>query len=59
MMLAAVEIRYGKYRTPNRIQLLTDNGSCSTVIEKIDFGHCLRLNAKLHTRSHLRKDRND
>ena len=43
MMLAAVEQRFGGYRAPVRVEYLTDNGSCYTESETIDFALALGL----------------
>ncbi len=43
MMLTAVEQRFGRYRVPHRVEYLTDNGSCYTAAETIDFALALGL----------------
>ena len=43
MMLTAVEQRFGGYRATHRVEYLTDNGSCYTAAETIDFALALGL----------------
>ena len=43
MMLVAVERRFGGYRTTHAVEYLTDNGSCYTAHETIDFALALAL----------------
>ena len=43
MMLAAVEQRFGEYRVPHRVEYLTDNGSCYTAAETVNFALALGL----------------
>lgn len=43
LMLAAVETRFGCYETPHAVEWLTDNGSCYTARETIEFGQNLGL----------------
>ncbi len=43
MMLGAVEQRFGRTSTPNRVEYLTDNGSCYTATETVRFALALGL----------------
>jgi len=43
MMLLAVERRFGTYRVPHRIEWLSDNGSCYTAADTLDFAKQLGL----------------
>ncbi len=45
MMLLAVERRFGSYRVPHRLEWLSDNGSCYTAGDTIDFAKQLGLAA--------------
>jgi len=45
MMLLAVERRFGSYRVPHRLEWLSDNGSCYTAGDTIDFASQLGLAA--------------
>ncbi len=42
-MLIAVESRFGSYRALNRVEWLSDNGSCYTALETIAFAHQVGL----------------
>ena len=43
MMLVAVERRFGKCRTDQRVEFLSDNGSCYTAYETLDFAQSIGL----------------
>ena len=43
MMLLSVERRFGSYKTPHRIEWLSDNGSCYIAGDTIDFALSLGL----------------
>jgi putative transposase len=43
MMLVAVEKRFSALKAPHRVEYLSDNGSCYTTPETIDFGLALGL----------------
>ena len=43
LMLMAVESRFGAYEAPYAVEWLTDNGSCYTARETIEFGERLGL----------------
>jgi putative transposase len=43
LMLRSVEVRLGAYATPHPVEWLTDNGSCYTARETIEFGQSLGL----------------
>jgi len=55
-MLIAVESRFSSYRASNRVEWLSDNGSCYTALETIVFAHQV-LNALLHSGSQPRIQR--
>jgi len=42
-MLIAVESRFSSYRASNRVEWLSDNGSCYTALETIVFAHQVGL----------------
>ena len=43
MMLVAVEQRFASYRAPQYVEWLSDNGSCYTANETIEFAHQIGL----------------
>ena len=58
MMLTAVEQRFAGYRATHRVEYLTDNGSCYTAAETIDFALALGLTPRFTPGSQSAVQRN-